>query len=51
MLKSSLCHYSDAYILVKVTISVAGAGATKVTRQSDRNDKREIFKKFGPLTI
>ena len=32
MLKSSLCHYSDAYILVKRTITVnntaaAGAGA------------------------
>ena len=38
MLKSSLCYYSDAYILVKVTISVVRAGATKVTRQSDRND-------------
>ena len=26
MLKSSLCHYSDAYILVKGTITIAGAG-------------------------
>ena len=26
MLKSSLCDYSDAYILVKSTITIAGAG-------------------------
>ena len=26
MLKSSLCDYSDAYILVKGTITIAGAG-------------------------
>ena len=27
MLRSSLCNYSDAYILVKVNISVNNAGA------------------------
>ena len=26
MLKSSLCHYSDAYILVKGTITVENTG-------------------------
>ena len=26
MLKSSLCHYSDAYILVKGRITITGAG-------------------------
>ena len=27
MLKSSLCDYSDAYILVKGTLTITGAGA------------------------
>ena len=26
MLRSSLCDYADAYILVKVTITITGAG-------------------------
>ena len=30
MLRSSLCDYSDAYILVKGTITVAAPGANKV---------------------
>ena len=29
MLKSSLCYYSDAYILVKGTITITGAGVDK----------------------
>ena len=32
MLKSSLCNYSDAYILVKGTITVFGEGAKKALR-------------------
>ena len=43
-LKSSLCDYSDAYILVKWTITIVGAGDTEAARQADRNDKRVIFK-------
>ena len=31
MLKSSLCDYSDAYILVKGTIAITGAGAQSST--------------------
>ena len=47
MLKSSLCDYSDAYILVKVTISVnntaaAGAGANNI-------NKKVIFKNCAPF--
>ena len=32
MLKSSLCDYSDAYILVKGTIKIRGAGADAAAR-------------------
>ena len=48
MLKSSLCDYSEAYILVKGTISVkntaaAGAGA-------NNNNKQVVFKHCAPFT-
>ena len=49
MLKSSLCDYSDAYILVKGTISVnntAAAGAAAV----NNNNKKVIFKNCAPFT-
>ena len=48
MLKSSLCDYSDAYILVKGTISVnntAAAGAAV-----NNNNKKVIFKNCTPFT-
>ena len=32
MLKSSLCDYSDAYILIKGTIAITGAGADAPAR-------------------
>ena len=35
MLKSSLCHYSDAYILVEAKITINGAGADAAARQAD----------------
>ena len=34
MLKSSLCDYSDAYILVKGTITITGRGADAAARQA-----------------
>ena len=47
MLKSSLCDYSDAYILVRGTISVtntaAGAAANNI-------NKKVIFKNCAPFT-
>ena len=40
MLKSSLCGgYSDAYILVKGKITIAGGGADAAARQEDERDK------------
>ena len=39
MLKSSLCNYSDPYILVKGRITITGAGADAAARQADERDK------------
>ena len=39
MLKSSLCDYSDAYILVKGKITISGAGDDAGARQPDERDK------------
>ena len=50
MLKSSLCDYSDAYILVKGTITITGAGADAAARQADERDKGVAFKNCGPFT-
>ena len=44
ILKSSLCDYSDAYILVKRTITINGRGADAAARQADEIDKGVSFK-------
>ena len=44
MLKSSLCDYSHAYILVKGTITINGRGADAAARQADERDKDVSFK-------
>ena len=49
MLKSSLCDYSDAYILVKGKITIAGAGADAADRQADERNKGVIFKNCAPF--
>ena len=48
MLRSSWCDYSDAYIVLKVNITVnntAGAGAA-----SNNTDKKVMFKNCAPFT-
>ena len=50
MLKSSLCDYSDAYILVKGTITITGAGADAAARQADERGKGVAFKNCAPFT-
>ena len=50
MLKSSLCDYSDAYILVKGRIRIAGAGADLAARRADERDKGVAFKNCAPFT-
>ena len=49
MLKSSLCDYSDAYILVKGTITIAGEGADAATRHADERDKGIAIKNCAPF--
>ena len=39
MLKSILCHYSDAYILVSATITVTGEEADDVAKRADEREK------------
>ena len=40
MLKSYFCGYSDAYILVKGTITIKGAGADAAARNKDARKKQ-----------
>ena len=49
MLKSGLCDYSDAYILVKVGITITGAGADAVARKANERDKEVIIKSCAPF--
>ena len=49
MLKSSLCDYSDAYIIVKGTITNNERGADAAARQADEKDKGVSFKNCAPL--
>ena len=49
-LKSSLCCYSDAYILVKGNITLVGQGAIEAEQQTDRNIKQVTFKNSAPFT-
>ena len=48
MLRSSLCDYTDAYILVKGTITVPNIAAADV--DASNANKKVIFKNFAPFT-
>ena len=50
MLKSSLCDYSDAYILVKGKITITGAGDDAAVIQADGRHKDVAFKNCAPFT-
>ena len=50
MLRSRLCDYSDAYILVKRTITLVGPGTTAAVIQADRNDIKVVFRNSAPFT-
>ena len=45
MLKSSLWHYSDEYILVKGVTTVTGAKDDAAARQANERNKDVVFKK------
>ena len=49
MLKSSLCNYSDAYILVKGTITINGRGGDDAARRADERGKGVSFKNCAPF--
>ena len=48
MLKSSLCDYSDAYIIVKGTITVNNT--TAADADANNANKKVIFKSCAPFT-
>ena len=48
MLKSSLCDYSDAYILAKGTISINNTAAEGAAVNND--NKNVVFKNCAPFT-
>ena len=50
MLRSNLCDYADAYILVKGTIAITGAGNNDAAKQLDERDKGVTFKNCAPFT-
>ena len=47
---SSLCDYSDAYLLVKRKTAITGAGVDAAARQADERDKGVAFKNCAPFT-
>ena len=50
MLRSNFCDYADAYILVKGTVTITGAGDAAAARQADERNKGVIFKNCAPFT-
>ena len=50
MIVPSLRDYSDAYMLIKETINVAGVGTPVASRVKNREDKQAIFKNCAPFT-
>ena len=48
MLKSSLCNYSDAYILAKGTVT--GTPVPPLATNPNNNDTEVVFKNFAPFT-
>ena len=50
MSKSSLCDYSDVYILLIVAITFTAQGAHTAAMQADRDNKQVILKNFALFT-
>ena len=49
MLRSNLCDYADAYILVKGTITITGAGDDDAAKRLDERNKGVIFENCAPF--
>ena len=50
MLRSNLCDYADAYILVKGTVTITGTGDYDAAKRLDERNKGGIFKNCAPFT-
>ena len=50
ILRSNLCNYADAYIFVKGTITITGAGDDDAAKQLDERNKGVILKNCAPFT-
>ena len=50
MLRSNLCDYADAYILVEGKITITGKGDDASAREVDERDKSVTFKNCAPFT-
>ena len=50
MLRSSLCDYADAYILVEEAITITGAADDDAAKRLDERSKEEIFKNCTAFT-
>ena len=49
MIRSNLCDYSDAYILVSRTIEMEGARVDDAAKRSDERNKGVVFKNRAPF--
>ena len=50
MLRSNLCDYTDAYILVNERITITGTGDDRAARRAEERDKGVIFKNYALFT-
>ena len=50
MLRSNLCDYEDAHILVNGRITITGAGDNGAARRADKRDKGVTIKSCAPFT-
>ena len=50
MMRSNLCDYSNAYILLKGTITSDWLGDNDATKRADERSKGVIFKNCAPFT-
>ena len=51
MLKSSLCDYSDAYIIFKGIITVNNTAAAPAPAPANNTNEKVIFKSCAPFTL
>ena len=50
MIISNICDYADAYVLVKGTITITGAGDNDAAKLLYERNKGVIFKNCAPFT-